>query len=374
MNKLYSLVTLAVVSVVGAAVAVETDPVGFSTVTAPANSDLSVTLPLHRSTAFQGAVTGVSGNVISLNATFTASQFVYASPGQINTYYVSVRSTVSLSSAVKGKWFSIVSNTTSSVTVDPDGPSSVETQGLVVGDTIEIIPFWTLNTLFPNGQGLTITTDIDSPQDLIFTLPQNVAGINLQASLSFLYCDDPVNLGTPGWYAAGTFTSTSPGGVSWADYPLAPDTFIRFRNRGAATTLTLTGAVPTSDVATVIARLASNQQQDNFVVNPFPVAISLPETGLFESGAFQVTTDIDSPKDLLLVFDGTETGFNSQPSKIYLYCDDPANLPQAGWYASGTFAGPYGSTSKLIPAGAALVVRKAAGPVASTSWKMGKPY
>jgi uncharacterized protein (TIGR02597 family) len=348
--------------------AVETDPVGFVSVTASANTDSPIGLPLARASVLQTTVASVSSNVITVNSTLIASQFVYASPVQTNRYYLSVKSTLAPSSSAKGKWFEVLSNGTSTLTVDPGSTASVQSQGLTAGDSVELIPFWTLNTLFPNGQGITATTDIDFPQDLILQLPQTVAGVNLAASKSAIYSTDLVNLTSVGWYDAGTFDPVG-------DDIILPDTYLIFRNKGAAQSLNIVGSVPVATAKTTsIVRLSPTQRQDNFVVNPFPVAVSLPELELFESGAFQATTDIDFPKDVLFVYQGTETGFNNQPSKAYIYSTDLTNLTVAGWYDAGTFDGPFTNLNKVVPAGGALIVRKTTGPTSEVSWSANRPY
>jgi uncharacterized protein (TIGR02597 family) len=126
--------------------------------------------------------------------------------------------------------------------------------------------------------------------------------------------------------------------------------------------------------ATSIVRLDPAKKQDNFISNPFPVAVSLPDMKLFESGAFEVTTDVDAPKDVLLVYVGTETGFNSQPSKSYIYTNDLNNVGTVGWYDASSLAGPFLVTDKIIPAGAACIVRKSTGAVVELVWTAPKPY
>ncbi len=340
------------------------DPVGFITVGLQANSDGPLSLPLHRTSALHTPVTAVSGNVITVSATLTASQFVYSLSTQKDTYYVRVVSTISGASPVKGAWYHITANTNSTITVDPAGPT-LQASGLVANDVIEIVPYWTLDTLFPNGQGLAATSNIDSPLDQVGFMPNNVPGVNLQPAQLNAYITDPSSGLQNGWYNSGNF---SPTGSS----PITPDSYLFVRNAGAAKSITVTGGVPTSSQTSVIGRIANNQGQDNFTANPFPVTLSLAESRLFESGAFAPTPNIDSPQDLLLVFNGTETGANSQPSAIYFYSTDSANLG-VGWFNAGTYAGPL-DTSKLLVPGRAFIVRKAPGAVSAVAWKADPTY
>jgi uncharacterized protein (TIGR02597 family) len=273
---------------------------------------------------------------------------------------------------VRGKWYEVLTNTAhttnGTITVEPGESSDVQTQGLLAGDTIEIIPFWTLNTLFPNGQGVTATADIDVPQDLVLLLPQTVPGTNLTAAKSSLYSTDLVNLPSAGWYDANAFNPVG-------DDVVAPDTYIIVRNKGDNQPFTLVGGVPMGGAKTTnLVRLSAGVKQDNYVVNPFPIPLSLPELNLFESGVFEATSDIDAPKDVLLVYQGTESGFDSQPLKAYIYSTDTVNLGVAGWYDASSFLGPYTSVDKLVPAGAGMIVRKAAGVATSVTWTIPKPY
>ncbi|MCX6858256.1 MAG: TIGR02597 family protein [Verrucomicrobia bacterium] len=343
-----------------------TDPVGFTTITANANSDCPIGLPLNRAPVLQTTISGISGNVLTVNATLVASAYVYTSPTQTNYFYVSIKSTVNSASSVNGKWFQVLSNTSTTITVDPSNPATVQVQGLAVGDTIEIIPFWTLNTLFPNGQSLTATSNLNILQDLISELPQDIAGVNLSTKPSSCYCTDLTEVAAPGWYNANTLEATG-------DNPIVPDSYLILKNKGASQPTTITGTVPMSNKTSSIVRLVSGRQ-DNFIVNPFPIAISLPETNLFESGAFEVTTNVNSVKDILYVWNGSETGFNISASKTYIYTNDLSEVPSAGWYDANTLAGPFLLVDKLVPAGGSMIVRKANGPAVEISWKAPKPY
>ncbi len=367
-NTLFLAAALAAISAVSNG-QVTTDPVGFVTYSAPANSDAPVALPINRTPLLQSVVTGVSGNVVSISAGLTAGQLVYAAGVQTNHYYLSIKS--ASSAVVTGKWYEITGNTgatsNASITADSAGATTIQTQGLAAGDVVEVIPFWTLNTLLPSGGGVTVTTDVDAPQDQILILPQTLAGANLSPVQSSIYTNDLANVSAAGWYDAGTLADVG-------DVILIPDTYFIVRNKGAAQSITVTGSVPTSNKASSIVRLSPTKKQDNFLVNPFPVAIALQQTNLFESGGFTVTTDVDAPKDLLLVYQGTETGFNSQPSKAYIYTNDLNNVSVAGWYDASSLAGPFLITDKVIPVGGSFIVRKAVGAVGEVAWTTPKPY
>lgn len=360
---LFVFFSLAITGLGFAQTTAATDPVGFVTVGVPASTDAPMSLPLHRPSALHTTVVTVAGNVITVTATLTANQLA-TNP---SSYYVRV---VTSNGAVKGGWYDITANTATSgsnatITVDQGGSQTLQAAGLAANDVIEVVPYWTLNTLFPNGQGLTATTSIFAPQDEVGFMPDGVAGVNQQPASLNMYANDPGD-GFVGWFDAGSFTATG-------DNPISPDSYIMIRNVGSAKSLSVTGAVPMSPAMSAIGRLQNGQPQDNFTANPFPVPITFSQSKLFESGAFAPTPNIFNPQDQLLVYDGSEVGPNSQPSAVYIYSTDTADLGTAGWYNAGTFAGPLDSSALLLP-GHAFIVRKAPGPAGAAAWTTNPTY
>jgi uncharacterized protein (TIGR02597 family) len=341
---------------------VVTDPVGFVNVTANAASDATVALPLHRTNALQTTVSGVSGNVVTVSATMTASQFVYSSPNQTDHFYLHVRT--STNSSVAGNWYQISANTASTLTVVPEVATTAQADGLQSGDTVEVIPFWTLNTLFPNGQGIDATTNFSTFQTQILQMPQGVSGTNLSAAAVYLYYSGSGL--TAGWYNTGT-------GALSNDVYFVPDSYLVIRNVGSAKQISLTGSVPMGNATTYVETLASGKTQDNLVVNPFPVAQTLSALNIVQSGAIVGTTDFNNLKDQLLLFDPSSTGYNIPASQVLVYWTGGQGLT-TGWYNVGTGAGPL-DTSQTIQPGMGFVVRKAASQPASASrWTVATPY
>ncbi|WP_081452397.1 TIGR02597 family protein [Verrucomicrobium spinosum] len=167
-----------------------------------------------------------------------------------------------------------------------------------------------------------------------------------------------------GWHNNGTFASTG-------DLPIAPDVFVNVRNMGSQKSLVLTGRVPIRTCATTLATLAANTPQDNIVGNPFPIPVSLQDSNLIQSGAFTPTSDIDSPKDLLMLFKSDQVGHNIQPSHIYFYSTDPEL--GTGWFNLGNMDGPVDHTEYLLP-GRGAIVRKAGGTIHAQVWPVPHPY
>jgi uncharacterized protein (TIGR02597 family) len=341
---------------------VTTDPVGFVNLTANAASDATISLPLHRPNALQTTVSSVSGNVITVAATMTASQFVYSSPSQTDHFYIHVRT--SANSSVAGNWYQISANDASTLTVVPVVSTTAQTDGLQSGDTVEVIPFWTLNTLFPTGKGIDSTTSLSALQTQILQMPQASAGINPSAQAVYIYYSGPG--ATAGWYNAGTLTAAN-------DLYFVPDSYLILRNVGSAKTIALTGAVPMGNSSTYVETLAAGKAQDNLLVNPFPVAQTLSQLNLVQSGVITGTTSLASLSDQLLVFSSSSTGYNVAASQVLIYWTGGQGAVN-GWYDAGTLAGPLDTTLTIQP-GMGFVIRKAASQSASASrWTAATPY
>lgn len=345
---------------------VTSDPVGFVNVNVGSNSEVPISAPLTRAPALTTIVSSVSGNVITVGTTMTAGQFV---PGgaQTDNFYVLVKSTVSPTSAVKGKWFQVTQNTATTLTVDQGGVSTVQAQGLAANDSIQVIPFWTLNTLFPSGQGVDPTINFTALQGQVLLMPQEAAGIgiNVPADATFIYWTGGQGLGN-GWYNIGT-------GAPGDNQVVNPDMSVTVRNPGSAKQVTFVGTVPRSPLSSNLNTIAAGQAQDNMTGNPLPVPLTLTQLNLFESGAFTPTTNFTSLQDQLLLFASTTNGFNAPADKTLIYWTGGQGLTN-GWYNIGTGAGPLDNT-EIVQPGAAFVVRKAAtGSPSSANWTVTPPY
>lgn len=397
MNKLYSLVTLAVVSVVGAAVAVETDPVGFVTVDLAGNSDSYVYIPFKRSPAFTGVASGspssngvydpgepfvdnvvVNGvwdsgepftdtnNVITLTGTpgFTANGFVYVSGTQSNHYYVFLKSGTRV-----GMYYSVVSNGTGSVTVDTAGDDL--SSAINATTTLEIIPFDTLGTIFPGGVGVNPSSShsIAARQTEILIPDLSTAGTDLASPVSYYYYSGVSGAG-PGWRKAGVT------GTIANDATFPPDTFFVVRhNVATGTTVTFTGSVQMSTLATPIGTIAGSTDQDNAVALPFATQMTLAQLKLFESGAFAGSSShsIASRQDQVLVWDNTVLGKNKAADVSYYYYTGTSGAGP-GWRKSGV-TGTIADNDVVVGPNKGIVIRKksSGGPV-TTLWTVKPPY
>lgn len=297
--------------------AVETNPVGFISITVPPASDVALGVPLGRPNEFQGVIESISGNTITLSGSpaWTASQFKYASGTQSKTYYLQIDS-----GKKEGLVLPITDNGSSTVTVTlPDGEdlSDISTNQspvapLTAGEVISIAPYWTLSSLVP--------TAIAGTNILMF--PTQTVGINVAPTIYF----------TNG---SSWFTGVTPAN----DVCIVNQQGFILRNNSTTSSqiVTITGAVPMTSHRLRLKTLAANTRQDIrfFYNSPVPELI----------GNVISSTSLTAG-DQLLFTDNTATGKNKSPTTLF-------------WSGTGWFQGvtPVSNTFTLQP-GWSYVIRK----------------
>jgi uncharacterized protein (TIGR02597 family) len=324
-----------------------TDPVGYNTISLLANSDTYVSVPFQRPAAFVGQVGSFSGNVITVAGTpgWTSSQFVYASGSQSNTYYAFIRS-----GAKEGNYYTVTANGANTLTIDLAGDTL---SGLAANDSISVVPYWTLGTLFPNSDaGVSFTTAVGLAKRTEIHIPDlNGNGTNRGISARYYH-----------------------GNSAWRDYSnndrsdeiLVPDSYFIISNPSSAATgtLTTTGSVLTKKfVIPVISEAASSR--DNPVALLRPIPVSLNDSGLITSGAFTATVGL-AVKDQLYIYDNTTPGKNKAEIARYIYKNN-------AWRRIGDDITDYGSTIIFSP-GTAVKIVKARGSDASVNWTNSPTY
>jgi len=293
-----------------------TAPVGYVTVTVEANSDAVVSAVMARPASYVGTIASIDdADTITLSATpgFTPDEFAPTDEFGNNSYYVQFTS-----GAREGLWAIISGNTSSALDltfVNQDLGSVVGDQ-VLAGDAVEIIPFWTPATLYPDADVA------DLSELLVFS--RTVAGINLSASATYVSFD------TFGWYNGGTLVD---------NLPIYPDESMIFRNKSASPQqLTQAGEVPMAAFRTVLALVTGGTQQDIRLTSGLPLGVTLKE--LADLGA-------SGDGDQILIFDNTLSGENKSASITATYFDG------FGWYNGGTLMDSY----ELAP-GQGIVYRK----------------
>jgi len=335
---------------------VTTDPVGAITLTLKGGSDTHISLPFHRPVALETQVSSLSGNVITVSAAanITGNQFVYSSPSQTNTYYLQFTT-----GNRAGMYYTVTANDASTITINPNGDAGLD-GNVITGDTFRVIPFWTLNTLFPNGQSLYSTTTL-TPQSSILLPPGSTPGINLSAAGIYYYY---TGSGGPGWLKLGDTAAFHP------DVIFPPDSLFVVRHplSSADTQLVLVGNVPMSAQAVILNNLQSNTPQDNAIALPVPISVTLAGSGL--STVLTSTTTL-TPKDELLVFDPSVVAQNKSATAIYYYYTGSGG---PGWLKLGDTVNFHDSDVIFQP-GFGYVLRRAAQPSpGSNVWTFVPPY
>ena len=330
-----------------------TNPVGFVKLTELAASDTIVSAPLERASEFQGKVSAISGSTITVQGSpaWTANQFLYAAGSQPETYMVRITS-----GARSGAYFTVLGNTTTALTIDLNG-DSIST--VVAGDTLSISPYWTLGTIFPaSDAGVSFEASASAlarKTELLFT-SANAVGVNPSASAIYFFYNTA-------WRKVGSAVTTS-----FSDTAILPDSYFVVRNKTVGGSLTIVGSVLTSKAELGLTSLAAGAQ-DNLVAITRPVDVSLNDSGLISSGAFQASTSALSRKDQIYVFDNTVAATNKSATAIYYYLNN-------GWRKVGAAATTDFGTDLVFKAGAGVAIRKAANGVAdkTVAWTNSATY
>ncbi|MGA2053655.1 MAG: TIGR02597 family protein [Opitutales bacterium] len=323
-------------------------PLGSFNIPLAGASDNYASLPLQRTPAIAAAVQSVSesGNtaIITLAppTALTPSQFVYVAGSQPNTYFVQF-----MTGNKEGYFYTVTANDGSTITVDSNGDTSLPGD-VIPGDQINVVPYWTLNTTFPNGQGLYPSNSTSSPQSLVMLPNLTKAGINLPVAASYYYY---TGNGTPGWKLVGDTSSNT-----YPDVVLSPDTYFIVRHplATANTTLMLLGAVPMSKQAIIVNNLKALTRQDNAVALPVPEDVTLLNSNLYPAVISGSATL--SPMDSLLVFSPGVIKQNKSATAVYFYYTGSAN-GGPGWRKTGD-ATTIRNNDLVLAAGQGFIIRR----------------
>ncbi len=257
----------------------KSQPVGFVTLTVPAQSDARWGLPLERACEFSSTVSAVNTgtNVVTLNgATFTNDQW-----HNTVSYYAKF-----VTGTKEGLVALISDNNATSLTLSPQPGQDLT--GVVAGDQVKIIPFWTPSTLFPAGAP-------DGTQLLFF---QSAGATEIGQNLA---ADTTLSSNVGNWFN---------GLLSANDYEIYPyDGFVIRNSSASVISLVHEGAVPVADSYVAIQKYVASGTQDTVfsLMNPADENIS---TILFNSA-------VDG--DQIFEFDNDASGINKAPSATYSY-------------------------------------------------------
>ncbi len=331
-----------------------TNPVGYITVDVPASADTTITPALTRAPVYSGTSTAISGDDISA-AGLTAGAFVSPNP----QCYLKVTS-----GSLEGMYFPVTANSATAITVEA-GDSTLQALGFTSGDSFKVIPYWTLNTLFPGGAGVGGTSDALAPTDFVLVSDFEGTGPNRASGKVYFYCTGDTELDLP----AGWYDNADPFAGTVNDTPIDPS--IQYTIRASAgSQVVVSGEVPTTKASTEV--VTSTNVNDNYLAVPFPIDMSLQDSGL--QSVIAATSDALAPTEFVFVYDDAAEGFNKSAIAAYFYCSGDAELDlPAGWYDNADpFAGIV--TDNVLKAGRCFILRKAPAGDGVLDWSAPLPY
>ncbi len=353
MRRILPLIALLATASLGLAQSsVATDPVGFITTPCLANSDTYVGVPFTKPAEFTGSIASVSGNVLTISGSpgWNSNQWVYGG-SQHNNYFVLIGPHAT-SNPNEGRLYKISANDATSLTVNvPAGDTLANIQS---GTQVLIIPYWTLNTVFPSsdaGVSFIVSPNAIARQTQILIPDYSGAGINLSATATY-------------FYSGGAWHTTADTTGDHGDDAFLPYGYFIVRNAGTGTTMTQLGAVLTKK-QTIPLLTSPSHKTDNFVSITRPVGVSLNNMGLISSGAFASSPNAIALTDQLLVFNNAATGINKSASATYFYSGGV-------WHTTQDTSGDHGND--IIPAGSGVIIRKGATAAGTAYWQNSPTY
>lgn len=267
-----------------------------------ANSDTIISVPFASESDYSGAVASVSinGNAVTITPSGTPGWTADA----YNTYYY-IRFT---SGAKAGMWYQVTDTATDSLVIDTTGD---DLSGVLATDSFKIFKFWTLSTLFPDGElnGITASTG---------------TSIALRKSEVMLYDETANSAPTLRCFylsTASEWRNSASTAVNCDNVILYPESHVVIRQKAAAGTFTSTGIVETSQL-TIPLNSSTLADLDIRVSNGRPIATTVANLGLIANGAFTPSTSktVAGRKDILFIYDNSTAAYNKAPSKgVYYY-------------------------------------------------------
>ena len=325
MNKLILTISgaaLACATVLPAAAPVQ-GPVGFVNVVVPAQSDAMVSIPMNRSSVFQGKVSSIAGNKVTLDAA--------PSLPAGSTYAL-----VLISGAKEGMAARIAAQSGAQLTLSLDaGDDLTGVAAGANGDKVSIIPYWTPTSLLP--------ATLPAGVKILGFDSGTAAGINLPASVTYVH------------NGGGIWKNGASGADASAALLPFGGGFILRNPTATPLKIMLVGEAPIRKHRLKLSTLAGNTPQDIRFGYVSAVAENLNNAGLTAQEG-----------DQIFGYDNAATGFNKAPSQMLV-------MAQGVWKDVITDK-PVGSTFSLKP-GFAYVYRKAATGTPSISiWSDAPSY
>ena len=260
---------------------VATDPVGYVSVDLVAAGDTIVSVPMHRAPVFQGIPESIDGSSIN----FAAGTGIQPENPE---YFVMVRS---------GSLAGVRANV---VGVENDGDTlviddQVDLSGLNTGeggDAVQLIPHWTLSTLFP--EDLPIGTQV-----LVYD--RNVAGINKSSVNEYEWFEAGGDFGTV-WIDRDSELADD-------DVIFQGESVVIRSDAGSSVSFVMAGSVPMAAHRDSLLTTAAGIPQDQHIGLMVPTDVKV--------GELQDLGFPASPGDQILVFDNSVGGINKSSVEEY---------------------------------------------------------
>lgn len=313
------------------------DVIGMTKTLCQGGSDTLIGIPFQRPAVAGGKLAEeprLNGNVAILSATSPAGDFGEIANGEYYLRFIG-------DSASSGSWHPIVARSGNNITIHQ---RSHDLSLLEVGDLFEVIPYWTLGSLFPPETQSTVHV---SGGPLPPSRATEVLVTDLIREGVSLAPDRLYFITTTGWQQA---TSGFP--VSGGQKVLPGQVIIVRHPEGADDTWFTALQRVLSGVERLPIRTSVRGHQDNVISLLRPVPIKLSEldlsADLFIDSASNSAND---RQDELLLFDNATASFNKVPTKTYFRVGGTWREDDGGTYPN--------ANDEEVPIAAAIVLRKA---------------
>lgn len=324
---------------------------GTSKIECPADSDTYIGITSTRAPVFTGKVQSVQSGTTNIVAqgepNWAVNQFVYVDGTQNDHYYLKFTS-----GELEGAWYDIKSNGAYFACIEI---GSGELAKVKAGDAFKIIPHWTLQTLFPNGDGfIKVTSKSTTGVTKIYkyTKYENgeiiyPAGINNAPMAEYYYRSRSPYFS---WMSDSTTVA--------ANDVIEPNAVMIIRQPAKApATVSINGVVPMCKTSILVSNLSETEDTDNYFAVPSmsDIVVSDFNESLIDSGVFVSQTGKSNIGiDNLYVYDnhsdvGTEP--NRAPSHLYFHKNRSGT---ANWQESGAIV----NDAQLKSVHTALILRK----------------
>ncbi|MBR4598030.1 MAG: TIGR02597 family protein [Opitutales bacterium] len=303
--------------------------------------DAFLTVPAARQIVFSGIVKSAEGGEIFADLS-GASADCFA-----KKHYVKF-----VSGGLKGAWFKICANSLLSLELDI---SETDAAKISAGDEFKIIPFWTLDTLLPEGAGLKKSEGEISGTECAYVFKFSYfdfggemripEGINRAPSSVFYFRKDA---GGGRWVLKGDPSLADCGGEI-----LEPDCFLIVRTPENFE-MVLCGEVFKLPKSLVFKNLGE-AAQDNFYAAPTLTALPITALNPLIENSIMAENSLQNPEagDFVMAFAKSNSAENPKPEKIYFY--------SGTWYRTDAeFKNPAPAGGDVLEAGEALVFRLSA--------------